>query len=168
LNCGQDIKKQNSLFITDLAVVEDPARTYNFRDATGNMDGEWTFGSLMYNACNGTVPLKDFLKSFVKQWIQTTPALVNDQAVESRGDGALFYIISPWLKLAYNNPYLLVNNANWEMLWDDCDEIALKRSAPFKLTAIVNRIDLRGSSAFFRNLSNAGETRFIFTLLAPF
>ncbi|HRO42735.1 MAG TPA: hypothetical protein PL009_07855 [Flavipsychrobacter sp.] len=171
----QDVKKEYSLFITDINVVESGAYTYDFKNATGNLDGNWTFGKLMANAANGTVSNRAFLKSFVKQWIQTTPSTVNGQSVGSRTNGVITYLIRPWLKTAYNDPNKYVTDLNWESLWDDASsqtgitDLALVRSAPFKLTAIVNRIDLRGNSAYSSLLlKNSGETRFIFTLLAPY
>ena len=52
--CEQgDIVKHKSLLITDLRVVEDPARTYNVVDQTGNPTGAWTFGELMKNMAGG-------------------------------------------------------------------------------------------------------------------
>jgi len=169
--CLDDIEKEKSLFITDLSVVEDPARTHNFvADPNGsitNMYGVWTFGTLMQNAAYG-VSTREFLKSFVKHWMYSLN--VNGQTVAAR-EAAFRHMILPWLQKAYGTTQNFAF-ADWETIWDDdgpngVSTEALLRSAPFKLTAIVNRLDLRGNTGF-AELKNAGETRFIFTLINPF
>src|SRR4051794_36799671 len=42
-----DSLKKNSILITNLAVVEDTARTWNFCAQKGTVNGAWTFGALM-------------------------------------------------------------------------------------------------------------------------
>ena len=41
---ASEIEKPKSLLITDLRVVEDPIRTYNIVEESGNPVGAWTFG----------------------------------------------------------------------------------------------------------------------------
>jgi hypothetical protein len=89
---------------------------------------------------------------------------------------AFQYLIGPWLIEAnavanewtmthYNN----VSDPNiWKTDWDNTPEDSLLKYAPFKLMAIVNRMDLKGNSGYTGSLNNAGETRFIYTLVAPF
>ncbi len=169
--CDADGLKQNSLFITDLSVVEDPARTYNIlTPSVGNPVGAWTFGTLAENMANPAstgVTVKQFLKSWVRQW--TVDQTIAGANVPLR-ENVITFLIGPWLKKAYGNPGLNVTLSNWESLWDAAalTDYALKVNAPFKLTAIVNRIDLRGNSAYGLNPAGSGETRFIFTLVSPF
>lgn len=178
-DCGQNILKQNSLFITDLSVVEDPARTYNIYNNTGNPVGAWTFGTLIKNMANTPVTgvsAKAFLKSWVKHW--TTDFIVNGNVeAESRPD-VMAHLIRPWLEKCggLSVPHCPapigsdpINPGNWECIWDNplITEANLLKYAPFKLTAIVNRVDLIGNTGYVRNLRNSGETRFIFSLINP-
>jgi hypothetical protein len=57
--------------------------------------------------------------------------------------------------------------SNWENIWNATPANNIKINAPFKLTAIVNRIDLRANMAYTASVTNSGETRFIFTLTNP-
>jgi hypothetical protein len=167
-DCGTALLKQNSLLITDLSVVEDPARTYNIVRTTnkGNPDGVWTFGNLVKNIAGpGTNRTRDFLKEWIKQW--TTAQTINGQVVPARAD-VFRHLISPWIRKAHDDEAYAVTEANWEAEWDATPEIDLVRNAPFKLTAIVNRIDVRGNGSFKPLLKNAGETRFIYSLIAPY
>jgi hypothetical protein len=59
------------------------------------------------------------------------------------------------------------NLPNWEYWWDLLPEDLILKYAPFKLMAIVNRLDVRGSQVYGNGINNAGETRFIFTLINP-
>jgi hypothetical protein len=184
--CGSLIKKQNSLFITDLAVVEDPARTNNLYANTGNDLGVWTFGSLMSNINNNNLTghqTKDFLREWVKtftidQTIISTNNPANSFGLTKRED-VFFHLIGPWIKKAHPNPGALPTLAdvngnvaidwinNWESYWNVCSNLNIKKNAPFKLMAIVNRIDERGNPTFNYEIKNAGETRFIYTLIDP-
>lgn len=169
-DCLTELKKENSLFITDLSIVEDGARTYNIVANTGNYDGVWTFGHMMKNMANTSVTgvsVKNFMKSWVKKW--TESITVNGQTIPER-EKIVQYLIEPWLRKARNNGSLSVTLSNWESIWDDSQtpEIGLVRYAPFKLIAIVNRLDLVGNTAYNSAFLNAGETRFIFTLVSVY
>lgn len=167
LDCDPTLKKEKSLYITDIAVVEDEFRTYNpYGSGSGNPNGVWTFGTIMANIENGTHSdgLRGFLKDWVKTW--TMNQSVNSQTIESR-DSVVETMIAPWLQKANNNSSLNVTSNNWESIWDTTNATNLRTVSPFKLIAIVNRIDLRGNSAYSSTISNAGETRFIFTLINP-
>ena len=180
-DCGTDLLPQNSLFITDLSVVEDHARTYKMTSpVAGNADGVWTFGSMMRNmaAPASGVHTADFIKAWLKHWVADEP--VNGQTVAGRA-GIFGYVIQPWLhraRLDANQtpipdvglgnggpPVVTLNAGNWEAAWDATDTTTLIHDAPFRLMAIVNRMDLRGNSGYTGGLSHAGETRFIFTLI---
>lgn len=154
------ILRENSLFITDLSVVEDPARTYNVITATGNPTGKWTFGEMFRNMAGTSTTPKALAKSWLKHWI--ADFTLNGQVVQRRDD-AIRLFIAPWLQKA--GCTTTVSISNWNTCWDEADENELLINAPFKLTAIVNRLDLRGNSSYGLGISNSGETRFIFTLI---
>lgn len=168
--CGNHLLKQNSLFITDLSVVEDPARTYNVTANTGNWQGAWTFGTLMkamaHQSSTG-VSATEFLRSWVATWMNSQT--VNEQVIAPRED-ALVAMIAPWIRKASHPDlpsYTSIHSGNWEQYWTGLHQDSILKYAPFKLMAIVNRIDLRGSTAYGSTPFNAGETRFIFTLIDP-
>lgn len=68
-DCDEELLKQNSLFITDISVIEDGARTYNPQTSgsgVGTPMGAWTFGYMMQQMANTTqsgVSAKDLIKS---------------------------------------------------------------------------------------------------------
>lgn len=173
------IIKHKSLFITDLRVVEDPARTYNVVEQTGNPVGAWTFGQLMKNMAGGfstppTLDEEDKVKAFLKKWVLAIAETyeLNDRVGSARNHNDLIeFMILPWLSKVYGQENLGLNNndlilaENWEQYWDDADVHELLANAPFKLTAIVNRMDLRGNSAYSSDFSNSGETRFVYSLV---
>lgn len=163
--CGNAILRQNSLFITDLSVVEDAERTFNVINSSGMEMGAWTFGKMMQNAANTAftgVSAKDFLKSWVRHWME--PQVVNNLDSDPRA-GTFNMLINPWLTLAGATG---VTEANWESKWDNATEANLLKYAPFKLTAIVNRLDLRANTAYGGEVTGerSGETRFIFSLIS--
>jgi len=158
IRCSGDLLRENSLFITDLNVVGSSTPPSNL-----------SFGTLMQNManCTGTNCTREFIKQWLKSWTSTQH--INSQDVGIRSD-IIAYVIGPWLGYCGSETAPSVNMTNWEGLWDGTSEAAILANAPFKLTAIVNRIDLRGSSAFIPRAGqaiNAGETRFIFSLISP-
>ena len=181
-----EILKQNSLLITDLRVVEDPARTYNVVTGAGTSQGAWTFGELMKNMAGGYAdeanPLPAevaHIREFLKQWIieQYTQFTVNGhQSASLASDEVLQLLVRQWIRIAKNNEDYIVpvsNDQDWQTIWDTAfttteDINDLLAAAPFKLTAIVNRLDLRGNSGYDNGSGleiNAGETRFIYSLI---
>lgn len=150
-----DVSIPHSLMINDVNVVQDPTRTSQpctRPDATG----AWTFGKLMTDMANTPatgVSAEDFVKNWLKSWLST--ATVNGDDLPARTQ--LFNrVIQPWV-VASGSPAGSFTIANW-----DTRPLDLAR-APFKLTAIVNRLDLRGNSGY--TVSNAGEGRFVFETL---
>ena len=142
--------KDHSLMITDLSVVEDPNRTWNFCNQTGNVDGAWTFKTLMKNlaSTNPFQPATDaqvsnFVLKLVKHW--TAQKTINQEKVPARPN-VTAKIIQPWLDRSFEAG---APNGQLDM-----------RFAPFKLLAIVNRVDLRAGGN-----TNAGEGRFVFGLI---
>ena len=165
-SCSADLLKERSLFITDLSVVEDQSRTYNVATEVGNPTGAWTFGTLMANMENGMHAdgVRGFLKHWVKHWV--TAQTVNGYVVPSR-DFVMVNLIEPWLVKANPGVSIQVDLTTWEGIWDNTPVANIRKFAPFKLTAIVNRLDLRGNSAYATTMGNTGETRFIYTLIDP-
>jgi hypothetical protein len=182
--CNGNILKQNSLFITDLDVVEDLSRTYCPDDGTGNSvgtpNGIWTFGKFMDNMANTSytgVSTSDFIKNWLKNYLTNIPSPNGTSLPRSnKRDLILDILIRPWIHKANGvtdvndfinsstNAYY-INLGNWEDEWDAAPDAELIKNAPFKLTAIANRIDLRNNVGYTNKLFRAGETRFIFTAI---
>lgn len=147
------IRHSKSLKITAPSVVEDPERTFYPCTETGNPNGVWTFGSLMRQMASPDpsstmtdAELSDFVLNWLNTWAQDITA--NDQAVSPR-DFVEEYVVEPWL---HRSPIAGAPSGQLRMEF-----------APFKLNSIVNRLDLRGNSGY--GFSNAGEGRFLFTII---
>lgn len=155
LKAGQEIKifpfwppflinKEKSLMIRDPAVVTDPTRTFNPCTNTGNPTGKWTFGYLMTQMANqpvtGVSP-----SAFVRKWLAKWEAnqTINGWNVPNRQAGIKSQIIDPW-QAASGGPGHPLDLTK----------------APFKLVAIVNRVDLRTNTVY--GGGSAGEARFVF------
>ncbi len=136
--CAVTINAAAELTIRDLAVVEDPLRT-NWTGGTTNLsDGAWSFGRLM-TAMAGPNDPAVFVRNWLAQW--DTPQTINGFVVGSRTMNAA--VTAPWLAASGGT------------------RLDLTR-APFRLLAIVNRMDLRNLAA-----GSAGEGRFVFGVLDP-
>lgn len=134
------IQSSKSLLVRSLDVVEDPERTYDPCSNAGTPLGKWTFGYLMTQLANpGSTGLDP--AEFTEQWLETFLATqtVNGFDVSPRSEfqGLVF---DHWPKTPSGKLDLV--------------------KAPFKLLAIVNRVDLRGNSVY--GGGNAGEARFVF------
>jgi hypothetical protein len=118
-----DILKEKSLLITDLSVVEDPARTYNVKYETGNPTGAWTFGQMIKNMTQqtGTEPTKALLKNWLRNWMNdetvSFPNLPGYTVTLGSRTDALIHLIRPWIdRCNYeyfyqsNNSYTYLNN----------------------------------------------------------
>lgn len=150
--------KDHSLMITDLNVVEDPTRTFNFCTQTGNIDGPWTFKTLIKNlatpypgAVVTDVQLSDFVEHWFANWIGSP--IVNGEVINSKS-GVAIGTLQSWKNKSQVLPLPRVPVGKLDM-----------RAVPFKLTAIVNRLDLRGNSGY--GFSNAGEARLVFCMMSP-
>lgn len=134
------VQPDKSLVIRDPDVVEDPTRTYDPCSDAGTPMGKWTFGHLMTQLANsaytGINP-----SDFALQWIQKFVAnqTVNGFAVFAQPD--VQDVIDAWPKIGMTAQLDLAK-------------------APFKLLAIVNRVDLRSNLIY--GGGNAGEARFVF------
>ncbi|QSQ24510.1 hypothetical protein JY651_06035 [Pyxidicoccus parkwayensis] len=133
--CGASVcqvEPFEELLITDLSVVEDPVRT------TGS--GAWTFGALMRAMNGGRDP-----SELVRNWLKTWQA---DQFI-----GATFVPARPNI-----GPLVL---GPWEARSGGPNAPLNFDVAPFRLLAIVNRMDLRHEGV------HAGEGRFVFGVTDP-
>ncbi len=150
-----DSIKKNSTFITNLAVVEDSTRTWNSCNQTGNINGCWTFGTLMQQLASkdtAHIATDAEVSTFVKNWLSTwaNTQIINSDTVSSR-TAINAQILNPWLSKSKN-------------AGSPTGQLDMK-FAPFKLTAILNRFDLRNGSKFGIPGSPCGEGRFVFCLI---
>lgn len=145
----------NCIFITDLGVVEDSTRTYNYCTQKGNVNGAWTFGTLMRQLASQSpsqiatdAQLSNFVKSWLNTWLSTQ--IINGDTVEAR---TLMNttILNPWLSKSRGagNPVGQLD----------------MRFAPFKLTAIANRFDLRAGQQNTNPNEFCGQGRFVYCLI---
>ncbi|HEY9421870.1 MAG TPA: hypothetical protein VIW92_10695 [Thermoanaerobaculia bacterium] len=136
------------LFITDVSVVEDCYRTtWNVPCKTPTAPatrGAWTFGANMAAVAGTSNPVQ--LHNFTLQWLQTWSVnqTINGDLVPARPDVQTL-VINPWLA-ASGGTYLDL------------------QKAPFRLLAIVARLDLRNNAGYSGG-SSAGEGRFVYNLL---
>ncbi|MFT5240645.1 MAG: hypothetical protein ACI9OU_000498 [Candidatus Promineifilaceae bacterium] len=130
------IRKQ--LMITDLRVVEDPVRT-NPRSGDRAV---WTFKHLMEQMAGDQDPA-EFVMRWLNLWEQDQE--VNGFTAPER-PAIRERIIDPWLRASGGQRLNLAK-------------------APFKLLAIVNRMDLRVHVD--EQVLTGGEGRFVFGVLAP-
>ncbi len=145
-----DIVINKELMITDLCVVEDPVRTkWTAVGADPNALGAWTFGKLM--ASIGGFPdvttdpagLSDFVRNWLGEWLvdqtQTSIDCISDARPAMQS-----FLIDRWEEVSHSRTLNM-------------------KLAPFRLLAIVNRIDLRRNTVY--GAGNAGEARFVFGVL---
>lgn len=143
-NAAHPVDFGKELLISDLSVVNDPLRTTYVPFDPSNPDaGAWSFGRLMEN-----LSPNQNVSEFVLNWLSTwaNDVTVNGDLVEARTT-IINRVIRPWVQ---NSPATGLD----------------MNVAPFRLLAIVNRMDLRSipdSSAL--RAGNAGEGRFIFGVL---
>ena len=153
-----------TLMITDLSVVQDAARNWDpFGGGTGTKMGAWTFGKLITDMANVSVTgprISDpamTTSDFVLNWLHsysvsqtinsdTVPAVPNVQSE----------ILTPWQNATASEGGFPPGAVDVSI-------------APFRLLAIVNRLDLRANSTYGSTSSSspvpqelAGEARFVF------
>jgi hypothetical protein len=129
----------SSLVITDLGVVEDENRTKGL--------GPWSFGFLITQLANqqktGLSP-SEFVSRWLKHWDE--PQVINQDQMPARPG-----IVEAITKV-------------WQDVSGDGKPLDLEK-APFRLLAIVNRLDLRKNRALGMGrdgAGEAGEARFVF------
>ena len=128
------IDPHRSLLVTDAAVLGDPERTVDPCMGSARL-GVWSFGYLMRELVAQRPDITP--QEFVRQWLTLfgTPQSVNGQTVAPRNVEAV--LLKPWAETGF-----------------DLSRI------PFRLLAIVNRLDLRQGP--LQVGENGGEVRFIF------
>jgi hypothetical protein len=141
-----------SLTITAPSVVADKTRTFDPCDvdggpSAGNVNGVWSFKTLMANMANSAVtgiPVATFINNWLLNWMSA-------QTV-----GASPFTIGPRPTLQSFFPG-----------WDGATPATLDLSRlPFRLLAIVNRMDLAGASLYGQPPApKKSETRFVFGLV---
>jgi hypothetical protein len=136
---------RKTILINDVSVVGDPARTFDICGGAGTPMGPWTFGFLMSNMCNqaatGINPV-DFTRAWLMNW--ESDQIVNFDDVPNRSNAIVTQVINSWIAASGGGTNL---------------NLAI---APFRLLAIVNRLDLRSHTFPY---DNAGECRFVFGAL---
>lgn len=135
-----EVVQDKELIITDLAVV-------NSTDAT-DPNGAFSIKTLLTDMAPQGQDAKGMMLSILNAW--KTQQTVNSFNVPARNQIDTL-VIKPW-KAKDGQPN--VDDAQWNMNF---------ANAPFRLLAIVNRIDLHHKDA--STVHNAGEGRFVFGVL---
>jgi hypothetical protein len=138
------IDPARSLLINNPTVVGDPTRAGNPCVAGSNAMGAWSFGRHMTEMANqgatGITPAQ-FAQRWLEEWV--LPQTINGPDVPARA--AINNVINSWKAASGGGPLDL-------------------SKAPFRLIAIVNRIDLADNPSYGGN-ANSGELRFVFGLM---
>jgi hypothetical protein len=147
--------RTHSVTITNLAVVEDPNRTWNSCTQKGKLDGPWTFNTIMRQLASidpshiaTDKQVSDFVKNWLGHW--ATNQIVNGDNVAAR-TAVNSKILTPWLNKSQSAG---APTGQLDM-----------RFAPFKLLAIVNRFDLREGGVHGITGIPVGEGRYVFGLI---
>ena len=139
-----------SLMVTAPSVTADPTRTFDPCDVDGDgslgtVNGPWSFKTLMTNMANTPstgVSAQQFTHNWLRKWM--TNQTVNSFTINAR-----------------------TNIQNFFPGWNGINAATLNMNQlPFRLLAIVNRIDLAKTSAYGIS-NNPGEIRFVFGLVDP-
>jgi len=160
-----------SLFITDPAVVQNSARTWDPCTGAGTKGGVWTFAHFIKEMASGSGKTSpDFVKDWLSLWLNDY--VVNEDTILARP--AMFsQVIAPWAAASGVTATLVTDASGYRSVTLtgplDLD------IAPFRLVAIVNRIDLRamesGPSGYSGSVTSLpttpGELRFIFSVVQP-
>lgn len=144
---GSNFDEEQALVIRHPSVIADPDLTFDPCDVDGdgnlgNPDGAWTFKTLMTAMANesrtGITP-----EEFVREWIAgwEVNGLVNEDNVPARDVSSILQ--------------------GWE---EGPGGVLNLDQSPFRLLAIVNRLDLRDAVGY-GDPGNAGELRFVFGLV---
>lgn len=147
-----------TLAITDLSVVADPLRTYDQCDLDGdgrlgNPNGAWTFKTLMTQMAN--TPVTGITaQQFVHRWIQSFTV--------SDGPNERLNTILPRRASGPTYDHFLRHLRGWDP--NNPNTLDLD-SVPFRLLAIINRIDLAQSTVY--GPGSPGELRFVFGVVRP-
>jgi hypothetical protein len=142
---------EKELFVREVSVVDDCLRTtwHSCISSGGTVpipatQGAWTFGARMQSLAGTTDPAK--LSTFTLNWLHhwQVDQTINSDPVPARTK-IKSLLIDPWLAASGGS-------------------ILDMKKAPFRLLAIVARLDLRENAGYSGGTS-AGEARFIYNLL---
>ncbi|MBJ6761687.1 hypothetical protein JGU66_13000 [Myxococcaceae bacterium JPH2] len=155
-----------SLLITAPQVVQDPTRTWDPCTGAGTQGGVWTFAHLMRQLATNSGNTPDI---FVQRWLETwlNPQVINNDSVAQRLN-MFNQVIQPWATASGGTATLVVDGSG--RLGVSLTAPLNLNIAPFRLLAIVNRVDLgrtvNGPAGYGGGTTsqpvNAGELRFIF------
>jgi hypothetical protein len=161
-----------SLFITSPAVVLDPARTWDPCTGAGTQGGVWTFAHFIREMAigSGSTP-EDFVKNWLSLWLNNYT--VNGDVVLARTQ-MFNQVIQPWATASGVTATLVTNPITGVKSVSLTGPLDLD-IAPYRLEAIVNRIDLgataNGGGGYGGGTTSlpvtAGELRFIFGVVQP-
>lgn len=143
------VSQARVLMIRDPNVLNDPLRTVNPCNPAipGNPNGVWTFKHLMTEMANDTGQSPS---DFTVNWLYElgTHKTINGTSVPARTE--MNDLLADWRRVSGG----VAGEINLDL-------------APFRLLAIVPRLDLRRVGAGGGNFLDAGEVRFIFGLVRP-
>ena len=160
-----------SLFITDPAVVQDHMRTWDPCTGQGTRGGVWTFAHFIREMATGSSSTPEaFTTAWLSQWLNDYAPNMDNVPART----AMFsQVIQPWATASGVTATLLVDAFGVR-------SVSLTGPlnldiAPFRLVAIVNRIDLGetvdGPAGYSGSTTSrpttAGELRFIFNVVQP-
>ncbi|MBN8469796.1 hypothetical protein JYJ95_25090 [Corallococcus exiguus] len=153
-----------ALLIRDPLVVQDPARTWDPCTNLGTRGGVWTFAHLMRQmATNSGVPPETFVLKWLSSWLNDYT--VNNDVVDQRRQQMFDQVIQPWAVASGGAAFLTQVGATWQVAIAGNLDLDI---APFRLLAIVNRIDLAGNTGGgYGGSSTSGELRFVFGMTQP-
>ncbi|WP_244238127.1 hypothetical protein [Corallococcus terminator] len=156
---------EKTLLVRDPAVVLDPERTWDPCTGAGTKGGVWTFAHLIRQMAQGSATTPEV---FVTQWLSRwlNDFTLNGDTVPARR--AMYAeVIAPWAAAsgAQSSLFLNASTGRWEVRLDKPLDLGI---APFRLLAIVNRIDLgNNTGGGYGRQANPGELRFVFGLTRP-
>ncbi|AFE03796.1 hypothetical protein COCOR_00942 [Corallococcus coralloides DSM 2259] len=155
---------ERTLMIRDPAVVLDPARTWDPCTGAGTKGGVWTFAHLMREMAQGSGARPEaFVLNWLSLWLNDFQA--NGDTVPARRK-MYDEVIAPWAAASGATSALQQNasTGRWEVVLSKPLDLDI---APFRLLAIVNRIDLARSWDYADRQTDPGELRFLFGLTRP-
>ncbi|RKH92568.1 hypothetical protein D7Y04_42575, partial [Corallococcus sp. AB038B] len=106
---------------------------------------------------------EDFVMKWLSNWLNDYT--VNGDLVQAR-QNMFSEVIQPWATASGQVASLVFNTSTNKWQVSSTGPLNLD-IAPFRLLAIVNRIDLAGSSGGYGGSSTAGELRFVFGMTKP-
>ena len=174
---------EKGLLVRDLSVVNDSSRTKDPCKSTSTDDAKkkWTFGYLLTQMAKGVSP-SVFATAWLEEWSEKNKNISDDLVEPVQGGNnreVAAEALRQWrcvsgatkccraFELDEQSDFV-TNPGDPNDPFQQCAAQAeskplLMNKAPFRLLAIVNRLDLRGNLFFDEAL--AGELRFVFSVL---